>query len=247
MKKFILTIIFMTTSIAYARSNEVIYARSNDIATKYILEKSGNLFRIMKGNNLKCAIATDVDYIRGDYHSLPRYKKYSLIFYRRAKIYGLLVNKNYNGYKENSCPKATGHIIGDFDREYKKNISKSIIIKARYNDIAKYYILERDGHLYRIMKGSNLKCNITKGVNKIRVQYNENSDVVLYILKKQGQYVKTYTLHKNPFKSINGRCPPAYTDLSNTAYIPDYLDKEEEYTSGFVAGMAGMLLLMGIF
>ncbi len=92
---------------------------------------------------------------------------------------------------------------------------------ARSNDVAYKYELESDGDLFRYIRGSNQRCQVTNNVSSYKISRHKNDAAVIYYVR----YGDLYYL-KNTDNGY-GSCPKAvkkvlmenvkkYTVVSNT-------------------------------
>ncbi len=248
MKKLTLAIVLFAISLASYGYYES-YAKHRDVAKKYVLENDGDLFRVMKYNGLKCQITSGVSYIktRHGYSS-----DFMVVFKKDGRWFGLLNNNDYDGYYDDYCPKA--HKRSIYSQERRRHEDRDDydygdkVVYANESDSAKKYILKENGDLFRVMKHSGLKCQVTSNVKNIRIEWNRKSQTVLYFVKKESNYIKTYALKKN-YNRTHNLCPSAKTHLVDSTYM----DKDEDYYSsddfitGIILGAVGLLILDAIF
>lgn len=76
--------------------------------------------------------------------------------------------------------------------------------QARANDVASEYVLERDGDLFRIVKGR--KCQVTNDVLDFKVSQHPRDLAVIYFVRREGPRANLYVLHNT---ARRGDCPKA--------------------------------------
>ncbi len=213
MKKQILILLSMIPVSLYANYPKTLTANSDDPARKYILYKNGDLFRVFRGNNLKCKIASNVKNTRVEYQKRNR----SFIYYAKEdipyiKVYALK-NNNYSSTSKDivhkNCPLHNHYLIdaiyidknnsyynsNKFLDDIVKNYSKNISIRTGFIE----YNLKNNGDLSAILYFENSKkltCKLASNVDLIRWP-GKSSKYSLIFLKD--------TKQKMALIRINGR------------------------------------------
>ncbi len=159
-KRFVslLALAAATLATTFAQADTVKAARSNDVATKYILKDNGDLFRVMKVTGLTCQVTSAVQDMKVSQHpndaAMIYYIKDSNLYYlQNAEI-------SYN------CPKSIKKVllqdIKRIDGKFKYGIvssTKSDIVNVALTYNGKFVVWVDTRSLYTAYSVSNYKMN----------------------------------------------------------------------------------------
>lgn len=122
--RILVLLVALTTVSAFAKDDIVKNARKGDVASQYILDASGNLFR-MVGNN-KCQITNNVEDMKISAHPQDKAMMY---FIKNADLYVL-----HNAERTGQCPKASTKVITE-------NVAHTYNKKTRENTNYRYNVV----------------------------------------------------------------------------------------------------------
>ncbi|MFK7826132.1 MAG: hypothetical protein AB8G05_18410 [Oligoflexales bacterium] len=173
---FMMVSVFASNA-AFAETSK--QARKNDLAQSYLLEDSGNLFRMVKGN--KCQITNNVSSFKVSQHP----NDLAMIYFEKAGDLYMLRNAVDRSGK---CPKAEKKLLLKSVKKYSIIPStKSIIVNIALSNSGELRAWSNDKVIVSHQNVSKYKVNPTFGKSG-----DENTDTIAFIIDSNND---SYTIN----------------------------------------------------
>ncbi|MCM0606244.1 MAG: hypothetical protein KA715_09150 [Xanthomonadaceae bacterium] len=187
--KLLVLLVALTTVSAFAKDDIVKNARKGDVASQYILDPSGNLFRTV-GNN-KCQITNNVEDIKISAHPQD---KAMIYFIKNSDLYVL-----HNADRTGQCPKAstkviTSNVAHSYNKKTKENSNYRYNVVSNTKTLVVNVVLDSYGNLE--VWGDVKKLGYQDGIvdysmyNYYNVKGKPFSSYVLFALMNNGCILK---------------------------------------------------------